>query len=397
MLGPIWILSLWGPAVEVAEHIVGGWCWNEVIVPHELEVTVFDQPVPAAAPPLPQVTNLDRVRAEGLADRLQGLTAARTQLDHEFLTALAEFDESRAWRWFDGITSTAHWLAWACSLAPGTAREHVRVARSLTRLPETDRLMADGQLTYSKVRELTRLVPVSDPDPEPAEPDALAEEQLPFDEERLCGLALEMTASQLARTVRAYRHAVGTRLKAETKRSLALRTRGDGLTEIRVLLPTDEAALVQAALETAQSAYQSAHHDELSQVDALLDVARGYLAADMRDPDDDHHLVTVLVDAETLAHHDDVPAGAPNSTDLLGSTREIPGLGGVEPATAARIACDCDLLGAIHDSDGHILHLGRSRRTVSRAQRRALPPHAGHGYSAHECVAALFRLHGQAA
>lgn len=320
-----------------------------------------DHPVPSPVPspsPLPQVTNLDRVRAEALGDRLQGLTAARTQLEHEFLTALAEFDASRAWRWFDGIGSTAHWLAWACSLAPGTAREHLRVARALTRLPETNRLMADGQLTYSKVREITRLVP----SPEPA-----TVQPLPFDEERLCGLALEMTASQLARTVRAYRHAAGTRIKAQTKRSLTLRTRDDGVTEIRVLLPTDEAALVQAALHTAQSAAQTTPDDvpagtPLPLVDALLDVSRGYLAADTRDPDDDHHLVTVLVDADALAH----------PSDSLDATCEIPGLGGLEPSTAARIACDCELIGAIRDSDGHVLHLGRTRRTVTRAQRRAL-------------------------
>lgn len=355
------------------------------------EQPVTEQPVteqPLSDPP--QAIRLDQVRSEALGERLQGLTAAKTQLDHQFLSVLAEFDRGRAWRWCDRITSTAHWLSWACSLAPGTAREHVRVARALHQLPETSRLMADGQLTYSKVRELTRLV----------EPEADAEEgtpeppNLPFNEERLCGLALEMTASQLARTVRSFRHAAGTRIAAEAKRSLKLRTRDDGLTEIRVLLPTDEAALVQAALHTAQSAHQPSQpttdvpagtpeagdvpagtSERLPLVDALLDVARGYLAADTRDPDDDHHLVTVLVDAESLVDAGpliDAESLTRRNTDPVESTCEIPALGGIEPATAARLSCDSKIIGALQDSDGHILHLGRTHRTVSRAQRRAL-------------------------
>ncbi|NCD17014.1 MAG: hypothetical protein EOL91_06835 [Actinobacteria bacterium] len=48
-----------------------------------------------------------------------------------------------------------------------------------------DGLMREGRLSFSKVREVTRLAGR-------------------VDEEELCELALEMTASQLARTVRAF-------------------------------------------------------------------------------------------------------------------------------------------------------------------------------------------------
>ena len=44
----------------------------------------------------------------------------------------------------------------------------------------------------------------------------------------------------------------------------------------------------------------------------------------------------------------------------------------MEAATAQRHACDSPLLGAILDKHGKVLALGRSRRLVSRAQRRAL-------------------------
>jgi len=50
----------------------------------------------------------------------------------------------------------------------------------------------------------------------------------------------------------------------------------------------------------------------------------------------------------------------------------IPGVGPIEPATAARLACDANLLGAVVDAHGDVLALGRSKRPVSKKQRRAL-------------------------
>jgi hypothetical protein len=50
----------------------------------------------------------------------------------------------------------------------------------------------------------------------------------------------------------------------------------------------------------------------------------------------------------------------------------IAGVGSVEAATAPRHACDSPLLGAVVDKHGKVLALGRTRRLVSKAQRRAL-------------------------
>ena len=51
----------------------------------------------------------------------------------------------------------------------------------------------------------------------------------------------------------------------------------------------------------------------------------------------------------------------------------IRGVGGIEPETARRLACDADVIAALVGLDGEVLALGRARRLVSRAQRRALP------------------------
>src|SRR5215210_986522 len=77
------------------------------------------------------------------AVRLPAATAA-------WLRSVAEFDAREGWGGV-GIVSCAHWLAWQCGMSPGAAREHVRVARALGRLPLTAAAFADGRLSYSKV------------------------------------------------------------------------------------------------------------------------------------------------------------------------------------------------------------------------------------------------------
>ena len=64
---------------------------------------------------------------------LQSLAAAQVSLDHDFCV-LNRFDATGAIAHFDGIQSTAHYLAWACAMNATVAREHVRVARALREL-----------------------------------------------------------------------------------------------------------------------------------------------------------------------------------------------------------------------------------------------------------------------
>jgi uncharacterized protein DUF222 len=55
------------------------------------------------------------------------------------------------------VGPTAEWLAWRCAIDPRTAREHVRVARRLPELPQVQAAFARGELSYTKVRALTRV------------------------------------------------------------------------------------------------------------------------------------------------------------------------------------------------------------------------------------------------
>ena len=119
-----------------------------------------------------------------------------------FLVLVAELDRRRAWaEW--GCRSMAHLLSWRCSLATVTAREHVRVARALADLPIPTEAFERGELSYSKVRALARVV-------------------TPESEHELVELARVATASQLEQIVRGTVVAMSDPAEAEELRSLHL-------------------------------------------------------------------------------------------------------------------------------------------------------------------------------
>ena len=161
------------------------------------------------------VSDLAREITEG-AVRLAAATAA-------WLRLVAEFDRREGWAGV-GILSCAHWLAWQCGMSPGTAREHVRVARALPALPVIAAAFAEGRLSYSKVRALTRI----------AEADT---------EQSLLELAMETTVSQTERLVRSWRRADKVDEDTVTaKRSFEHHWDDDGMLVVRMRMDPEEGA-----------------------------------------------------------------------------------------------------------------------------------------------------------
>jgi hypothetical protein len=72
------------------------------------------------------------------------------------LLLLGEFDERRGWA-VSGVLSCAHWVMWRFGMGQKTASERVRVARALRELPLTRAAFTSGQVSYSRVRALTRI------------------------------------------------------------------------------------------------------------------------------------------------------------------------------------------------------------------------------------------------
>src|SRR5215471_15336481 len=94
-------------------------------------------------------------KAERLGDEIAELSAHLDAATSRLLDLIREFDAHGGWGY--GFASCAHWLNWRVGLDLGAAREKVRVARALGNLPLLAGALARGELSYAKVRALTRV------------------------------------------------------------------------------------------------------------------------------------------------------------------------------------------------------------------------------------------------
>ena len=150
-----------------------------------MEIQHADIFAPSFTPTPPGIAALERLGDE-IAELAAHLDAATAHL----LDLIREFDARGGWG--NGFRSCAEWLTWRVGLAPGAAREHVRVARALGTLPRLAAALARGELSYSKVRALTRVA-------------------TPETEERLLAVGRAGTAYHVERIVRGWRYVDGTR------------------------------------------------------------------------------------------------------------------------------------------------------------------------------------------
>jgi hypothetical protein len=96
-------------------------------------------------------SELDRL-GERIAEQAAHLDAAMYQL----LVDVREFDERGGW-YVQGALSCAHWLSWRVGWTLATARDHVRVASKLPEVPAISDALRRGEVSYSKVRAMVRI------------------------------------------------------------------------------------------------------------------------------------------------------------------------------------------------------------------------------------------------
>src|SRR5438132_3051567 len=104
---------------------------------------------PNSFPTAEHIVELDR-----LGDQIAELSVHREAATARLLDLIREFDARGGWN--SGFSSCAAWLSWRVGLDLGAARERVRVARALATLPRLAQALARGELSYAKVRALTR-------------------------------------------------------------------------------------------------------------------------------------------------------------------------------------------------------------------------------------------------
>ena len=292
---------------------------------------------------------------DSLGDAIAELSARIQAATYELLVLIRAFDERCGWN--NGFLSCAHWLNWRTGLALGAAREKVRVARALADLPLLSAAMQRGQLSYSKIRALTRVA-------------------TPATERSLLDFARCGTASHVERLVRAWRRVDLAAEAAEDRRrheSRHLRTwiDDDGMVVLRGRLTPEVGAVVERAIEAATERLrnEAAGVDDATgevtagqrRADALGVVAESALAADLDCGNGgDRYQVVVHVDTQVLA--DDAATGQSALED-----------GPYVPAgTSRRLACDAATVHMRHGPEGAVLDVGRKTRTIPPAIRRAL-------------------------
>src|ERR1700675_1548119 len=298
-----------------------------------------------------------------LGDEIAELSAHLAAITAHLLGLIREFDARG--RWSHGSPTCAHWLAWRVGMDLGTAREHVRVARALGGLPRLADALAHGELSYSKVRAITRVA-------------------TPETEEPLIAVGKAGTACHVERIVRGWRRVdalAEARKTAQRHKSRALHVYDDegGMVGFRGRLTPEAGAVLKQALAAAHEAlYQQARAMDAAnsaedvpagtssmaqqQADALALLAETALNQGI-DPGalGDRYQVVVHVDAAVLADSE-----APGQSVLEGGTH-------VSAETSRRLACDASRVVMRHDPDGRIVEVGARTRTIPPAIRRALP------------------------
>ena len=290
-----------------------------------------------------------------LGDEIAELSAHLDAATARLLDLIREFDTREGWN--TGFSSCAAWLAWRVGFAPGAAREHVRVARALGTLPLLSHALARGELSYAKVRELTRVA-------------------TPETEERLLAVGRAGTAAHVERIVRGWRRMDR---KAEAReadrqhagRALHVYPDEDGSVRIRGRLAPEVGALLMQALAAAREALYRRRADqapeadpptmEQQQADALALLAESALHHGI-DPGapGERYQVVVHVDAAVLADPDQA------GQSVLEDGLRVPA------GTSQRLACDASRVVMRHDADGRLLEVGARTRTIPPALRRAL-------------------------
>jgi Domain of unknown function (DUF222)/HNH endonuclease len=307
--------------------------------------------------------HVDYAALNRLGDEIAELSAHLEAATARLLELIREFDERGGWN--TGFTSCAAWLSWRCGMDLGAARERVRVARALPALPRLAQALARGELSYAKVRALTRVA-------------------TPETEERLLAVGRAGTAWHVERIVAGWRRVDRKAELRETtlrhsRRSLQVYQAEDGMVVVRGRLTPEAGAVLMKALAAAretlyQQRQQAAGTDdgwapleqqqpafERQQADALALLAESALHHGI-DPGTagERYQVVVHVDAPVLAD-----AEAPGQSALEDGAR-------VSAETSQRLACDSSRVVMQHARDGRVMEVAARTRTIPPALHRAL-------------------------
>ncbi len=291
---------------------------------------------------------LDGVPVERLEQEISGFASRIASATAAWLVWIAAYDRRQGWASW-GTKSCAHWLNWQCGMSPRTAREHVAVARKLEEAPLTRQAFLDGELSFSKVRAICRVV-------------------VPHNEAELVDMARLMTASQLDALVG--KMAPNDPDGDTTPCDVTFVNNGDGTMSMTVTAPVADMQPVKKAVRSSVSGVIDREHIEGESKTETIERLGGMkqlrsittcqtLTGTLDAPSNVVPTVLVVADIEALSgDHTDAES-------TVESTR-------VDPAVVQRLACDSKIQTALVNGEGCELATGSEQRIVPRALRRLL-------------------------
>lgn len=296
--------------------------------------------------------------AKALADEICAGSAHAHAALAEVAKACAKFDEIDGWC-EGGIRSFPHWLTIKAGFDMHTSAELLRVGQALNTLPKIAQAFSAGQLSFDKVRQVTWVA-------------------TPATEHIMLEIAQGSTGAQLARICRALRRIDEANAPKQADEHLSLRGvwthwDDDGMLELVAKLTPEDAAVVQAALEsiTGSRPVPDATDDGLQdpaddrwaarRADALVAMSAHVLAGGADE------LVKSGASTQVIVH---VDVGVLTG-ELTDGRCYIEGGAPLSIRAARRLSCDAEVVG-VTERDGLPIDVGRKQRIVTDRQRLAL-------------------------
>ena len=295
-----------------------------------------------------------------LGDEIALLCAHITAATYRLLCLLKVYDEEERWQ---GFRSCAHWLSWRTGISLGPAREKMRVARCLPSLSLIPEAFAKGELSYSKVRALTRIADAEN-------------------EEKLLDFARHGTTAHVERMVRHWRRLdrgdASEAVRAE-RRGLSVWLTDDGSYEVRGRLNPEVGALLLKALEVAEGrlyrAERRAGTEHLTTPVQRRADALGLWLEERVQPQ--VQLVVHSFKGEEQPKREEQEERREQQERAVSAPLVTEEGSSVSAETSSRLACDAEVVPIARAADGSVLDVGRRRRTVGWRLRKALEARDG--------------------
>jgi hypothetical protein len=296
----------------------------------------------------PVELGVELVEFRGAIDRLEVMFS-------QAVGTFAATDESEN----QGATSPIEWVRHNCRMSGAAAARRVVVGEQLEKLPQMAELLDAGKAGFGHLvhaafaaRRLSN-----------------SKTSAGFDESDLLEHAEGQSVGAFYFTVAQYIHAqdpigvVKDEKTAAELRELSISTNSEGWVHLRADLDPEGGAVVRTALEglAQPMGTDDDRRYELRMADALVELASHHMdTGDMPIRGGQRVQLQVTASYETLMQH----VGAPGAYLGFG----LP----ISAEKARRLACDCAFTRALLDSDSVPIDVGREKRVVSAAIRKAL-------------------------